>query len=121
MTDRRFVVWDRGHVLKLGRDVARLAAEIAPDGYPEREVGLDESATIIHRKPSDIHRHGDYGLLDGPPIDVDVALRRGDAHEIDERAFLELWNLPTPPPPPHHARSSHSRPLGRLRGLWRRR
>ena len=88
----RYVVWTKGPILMLLSNLASLASEVDSSGYVHREIGFDAAGAVIHKKPSESHQRGDYGLLDGPPIDVDIAIARGIAREIPPTEFDQAWN-----------------------------
>ena len=71
--------------------LARLAVEYDSLGYAHREIGLDAVGQAIHRKPSTVFRNGDFGLLDGPPVDYSAAIDRGDAIWTEPAEFERLW------------------------------
>ena len=102
--EMRYIVWKAGPVLTLMPGLAALATEFGPNGYAYRELGLDSEGRVIHRKPSADYPHGDFGLLDSPPMNIDIPIARGAADEIDAGQFEELWRQANQPPRPVTAR-----------------
>lgn len=59
--------------------------EVDRTGHVHREVGLDRSGTVVHKKPSAEHpygRDGFFHLIDLPPR----------AQTISEAEFEKLWS-----------------------------
>ncbi len=47
-----------------------LYTEIDSEGNVRRELGLDETGKVIHRFPSSLFPHGQYGLFDNQKVSV---------------------------------------------------
>lgn len=99
--DTRFL---RFRALKQG-PLDRLYVEVRRDGkrgISWREVGLSTAGEVVHRMPSALHRHGDYGLLDNASVSFDLATETND---LGASEFESIWSQPDlDPPPPSLAR-----------------
>jgi hypothetical protein len=85
----RYVRWVAPTVLTKG--MPTLFTEVRSDGYVDREIGLDPTGRVIHRKPSGLYPRGDYGLFDSPPLRLSEDLARGFAVSIDQAEFERIW------------------------------
>ncbi len=88
----RYAVVTEPVVLGIAKGLVSLVIEIDPSGYVGREVGFDSAGVLRHRTPSTTPPFGEYGILgDGPPMDIDVAIRHGNVREITQAEFEAYW------------------------------
>jgi hypothetical protein len=72
---------------------ARFYMEIRADGFPTREIAVDENDQIIHRFPDERFEDGRYGVFaDGYGVDP------SESEPIPKEVFDALWSRPTDPP-----------------------
>lgn len=86
-------------------DLAKVLVAFNERGDVTREIGLGPDHQILHRYPSTLHRFGNFGLFDSPPLDVDRILGgTGAIEEVSESEFEALWATPFSEPTGPYAR-----------------
>ncbi len=103
--DLRYVLLEE-RLAEPDEGITQMYVEVGDDGTVQRELGLDTSGSVVHRTPSDAHRHGERGFWDLVTVPTDLGT------DVPAAEFERMWAAPDGPIPVSPPRANV---LGRLR------